>query len=162
MNCPKCNEEIDEDSTFCPSCGEQITAKDTKKCPKCGTSNQFSVSFCSSCGYNFNSNESNDLQETSRTIELVLGILAAVLGFFASFIALFFSAFTDKAAFVFICIVFFSILGLVSTFYVKRYHEVGGIGMVISGVCLLLTGGMLGFISSILFIIGGLLGIFRK
>lgn len=162
MNCPKCNEEIDEDSTFCPSCGEKLNTETSKKCPNCGVSNETSVSFCSSCGYNFNSNESNALQKTSRNIELILGIIGAVVGFFGSFIALFFSGFSNVIAMIFLCLVFFSILGLISTLYVKKYHEIGGIGMLVSGVCLLLTGGTLGIIPSILFCIGGLLAIFRK
>lgn len=162
MNCPKCNEKIEEDSIFCPVCGEKLIEKDSKKCPKCGTSNKNDVSFCNSCGYNFTTAEEIILHETSRTAELILGIIASVLGFLVSFIALFFSAFAESAAMVFLCLIFFSILGLVSTLLVKKYHEVGGIGMVLSGICLLFTGGTLGLISSILFIIGGLLALFRK
>ena len=162
MNCPKCSKEIDEDSTFCPSCGEKLNAESSKKCPKCDVSNEPEASFCTKCGYNFYTNETNVLQETNRIIELILGIIAAVVGFFGSFIALIFSGFSSAIAMIFLCLVFFSILGLVSTFYVKRYHEVGGIGMVISGICLLFTGGTLGIIPSILFCIGGIVAIFRK
>lgn len=162
MKCPKCNEDIDGDSTFCPSCGEQINSNSSKKCPKCGVSNNSDVSFCISCGYAFNTIQTKDLHENNRTVELILGIIAAVFGFFGAFVAMFFSAFADRAAWAFLCLVFFSILGLVSTFYVRRYHEVGGIGMIISGVCLFITGGLLGFISAILFVIGGLLAFIRK
>ena len=162
MNCPKCDAEIDGDSSFCPSCGEKINSNDSKKCPKCGASNKSDASFCDSCGYNFTTKQEIAQIETSRTVELVLGIIAAVLGFLVSFIALFFSAFAESAAWVFISLVFFSILGIVSTLFVKKYHDLGGIGMLISGICLLLTGGTLGIISAILFIIGGLLAIFRK
>ena len=162
MYCPKCNEKVDQDTTFCPSCGEKINEDDSKKCPNCSTLNDAKASFCNSCGYNFtNSLESKD-NNISRTPELILGILAAVLGFFVSFIALFFSAFSESAAWVFVSLVFFSILGIVSTIFVKKYNDLGGIGMLVSGIFLLITGGTLGIISSILYIIGGLLALFRK
>lgn len=162
MNCPKCNEEIEGDSLFCPSCGEKISSDDSKKCPKCGVSNKNDASFCNGCGYNFNISNEIALPETNRTAELILGIIGSVLGFLVSFVALFFSAFAESAAMVFFCLMFFSILALISTLLVRKYHDLGGIGMVLSGICLLFTGGTLGIISSILFIIGGLLAIFRK
>ena len=162
MNCPKCNEELDEDSTFCSSCGEKIETGDLKKCPSCGTSNKSDASFCNSCGYNFTTPQKIESNEVNRTPELILGIIGAVLGFLVSFIALFFSAFAESAAWVFISLVFFSILGLISCLYIRKYHEVGGIGMLISGVCLLFTGGTLGIISAFLFGIGGLLALVRK
>lgn len=162
MNCPKCNEEIEDDDTFCSSCGEKIGNDESKKCPKCSTLNNYNASFCNSCGYNFTIPEESKVNEISRTPELVLGIIAAVLGFLVSFIALFFSAFAESAAWVFLSLVFFSILGIISTIFVRKYHDLGGIGMFISGIFLLITGGTLGIISSILFIIGGILAIFRK
>lgn len=162
MNCPKCNEELEDDSIFCPSCGEKIVTDGLKECPSCGTSNKSNASFCNSCGHNFATPQKIESKEISRTPELILGIIGAVLGFLVSFIALFFSAFAESAAWVFISLVFFSILGLASCLYVKKYHEVGGIGMIISGVCLLFTGGMLGIISAFLFGIGGLLALIRK
>lgn len=162
MNCPKCNEEIEDNSLFCQSCGEKLSNDDSKKCPSCDTLNKSDAAFCNSCGYNFNAPQKTDPDEINRTPELVLGIIAAVLGFLVSFIALFFSAFAESITWIFLSLVFFSILGLVSTICVRKYHEVGGIGMLVSGICLLITGGTLGIISAILFIIGGLLAIFRK
>ena len=162
MNCPKCNEQIGDEDTFCPSCGEKIGNDESKKCPKCSTLNNSDASFCNSCGYNFTIPKESKVNEISRVPELVLGIIAAVLGFLVSFIALFFSAFAESAAWVFLSLVFFSILGIISTIFVRKYHDLGGIGMFISGIFLLITGGTLGIISSILFIIGGILAIFRK
>ena len=162
MKCSNCNEELDEKSVFCTSCGQKIDKDDLKVCPTCGTSNKSNASFCNSCGFNFTTSQKSELHEISRTPELILGVLAAILGLLASFIALFFSAFAQSAAWVFLSLVFFSILGLVRCLYIKKYHEIGGIGMIISGVCLLITGGTLGIISSILFGIAGLLALIRK
>lgn len=162
MKCPNCNEELEKDSLFCQSCGEKINEEDIKKCPTCETINKSNASFCNSCGYNFTAPQKTDSHEISRTPELILGLVGSILGFLVSFIALFFSAFSESITMIFLCLVFFSILALVSTLCVKKYHDLGGIGMLISGICLFFTGGTLGIISSILFIIGGILALVRK
>ena len=75
MNCPKCNEELDEDSTFCSSCGEKIETVDLKKCPSCGTSNKSDASFCNSCGYNFTTPQKIESNEVFVNISDGVNIL---------------------------------------------------------------------------------------
>lgn len=44
--CPKCGEQMGEQSKFCPSCGEKMV----KECPNCKAPLAAGVKFCSTCG----------------------------------------------------------------------------------------------------------------
>ncbi|MDR0828555.1 MAG: zinc ribbon domain-containing protein [Prevotellaceae bacterium] len=54
MNCPKCKNPIEDNSTACEWCGygEDIEKKkDSKNCPKCKNSIEDNISVCKWCGY---------------------------------------------------------------------------------------------------------------
>lgn len=47
MQCPKCNVEIPERTSYCPQCGEFLGVT---KCPQCGAEVTPGAAFCPSCG----------------------------------------------------------------------------------------------------------------
>lgn len=47
MQCPKCNEEIPEKTSYCPQCGEFLGVT---KCPQCGADVTPGAAFCPFCG----------------------------------------------------------------------------------------------------------------
>lgn len=51
LKCPKCENEIPEDSIFCPFC--HYTLIKYKTCPKCNHKQDENVDICSKCGYKF-------------------------------------------------------------------------------------------------------------
>lgn len=48
MKCPKCNEEIDDRTNYCPYCGEETAPKVCPKCRQQYSNKKFS--FCPDCG----------------------------------------------------------------------------------------------------------------
>lgn len=106
----------------------------------------------------------------SRTTEFVLGLIGSVFGFLGAIVALIFGEF--EAAFsntgsssitglgwsAFI----FSILAILGTVFVKSKPKLGGSFMVIAAVGGFVSIFMFYMLSSILLIIGGLMGLFKK
>ena len=80
MKCPKCNEEIEDNSSFCQSCGEKLNKESSINCPNCGELLKFNVNFCSNCGHNFKNGKTvSDI--TYRSPEFILGIVGSIIGF---------------------------------------------------------------------------------
>ncbi|MBP3226612.1 MAG: zinc-ribbon domain-containing protein [Methanobrevibacter sp.] len=36
MKCPKCKEEIADNSIYCPNCGDKLNLNNSMYCPNCG------------------------------------------------------------------------------------------------------------------------------
>ena len=47
--CPKCGLTFDDNTNFCPACGEKLV-KEEPKCPSCGTPYEEGDKFCKNCG----------------------------------------------------------------------------------------------------------------
>lgn len=107
MKCPFCGTDIEDDSLFCPICGnkvekiQQAKALDGEYCPFCGAFNPADSDFCCQCGQNLNGQmyaggavkKMEPRQDTSKTgvlaaiiVALVLVILAIAVGLFWFFI----------------------------------------------------------------------------
>ncbi len=48
--CPNCKQQVPSTSKFCPNCGFNLQAPQTKPCPNCGTALPIGIKFCSNCG----------------------------------------------------------------------------------------------------------------
>ena len=60
MKCLKCNHELKEGMSFCPSCGSEIPKRQT--CPNCGHEiNNANSRFCKYCGARL----ANEIPDTS-------------------------------------------------------------------------------------------------
>ena len=163
MICPKCKTENKDGSIFCVKCGEKIVNQD-RTSPNCGSLADPDSRFCMECGYRFDSNNvpitnSND---SSRTLELVLGILGAVFGFLGATFALFFSVFSTDLAALGISAFLASIVGLIGTIYIRTNAKYGGIIVIISAVWLLISVSAAGAIGFILLLITGILALVKK
>lgn len=53
MKCPNCQNDIYDDSKYCPYCGQSLQ----EKCPKCGYVVSSDDRFCSQCGYGLKTSE---------------------------------------------------------------------------------------------------------
>ena len=136
-----------------------------KFCVSCGTENEDDTVFCTKCGYNFNEESKTPVTttETSRTIELVLGIIGAIFGLIGGVFAIMLSAFGGGEILALgISAIIASIVGIVGSVYVKTNAKTGGIILIISAVWLLISISAYGILGAVLLGIGGLLALIRK
>ncbi|KZX15543.1 DUF4064 domain-containing protein [Methanobrevibacter filiformis] len=100
--------------------------------------------------------------QTSRTAELVLGILGGVFGLIGGVFALFFSAFESSIGVLGLSAILASIVGIIGTVYIKNNPKLGSIIVVISSFWLLISISLFGVLGFILLLIAGILGLIRK
>ncbi len=100
--------------------------------------------------------------KTSRTVELVLGILGGVFGLLGGVFALIFSAFAPTVFVLGVSAILASIAGLVGAIYVTGNAKIGGIILIISAVWLLISISAFGILGAALLGIAGLAALIRK
>jgi len=163
--CTECGAENRPDSVFCFKCGKRFDdmAIGHKRqrairiekylCPICGAENRPDSVFCFKCGKRFYPQTSYAYEppkkETSRTLELVLGILGGIFGFLGALFAIFFGSFAgafevagaSDIIFYGVVAIFVSITGIVGAVIVysgsglmKHNVRWGSIIMIVSGV----------------------------
>ena len=128
-------------------------------CQKCGTENSDDVNVCKNCGEVTNNIE---LKKTSRTIELILGIMGGIFGLIGGVFALMFSAFAPSVGSLGISAVLASIVGIIAAAYVMQNAKWGGIILILSAIWLLISISLFGVLGAVLLGLGGLLAILRK
>lgn len=136
-----------------------------KYCISCGAKNEDHANVCIKCGTPFNQEfqVQNTVNETSKTVELVLGILGAVFGLLGAVFAIMFSAFGGTDILILgISALMASIVGLIGSIYVKTNAKYGGIILIISAIWLLISISAFGIIGTIFLGIAGILALVRK
>jgi hypothetical protein len=128
-------------------------------CEKCGTENMDGSNFCKKCG---DSDKTVEFKKTSRTVELVLGIIGGIFGLLGGVFALMFSAFAPSVGGLGISAVLASIVGIVGAAYVMQNAKWGGIILILSSVWLLISISLFGVLGAVLFGLAGLLAVIRK
>lgn len=128
-------------------------------CQKCGTENIDSSNVCRNCGEITNNVE---LPKTSRTVELILGIIGGIFGLLGGVFALMFSAFEPSVGGLGISAVLASIVGIIAAAYVMQNAKWGGIILILSAVWLLISISVFGVLGAVLLGLAGLLAILRK
>lgn len=106
---------------------------------------------------------SNEINETSRTIELVLGIAGGIFGLIGGVLAVLLGSFAgDEIVLLGISAILASIVGIVGSVYITKDPKIGGIVLIVSAIWLLISISLFGVLGTILLGISGLLAIFRK
>lgn len=104
-----------------------------------------------------------DLTKTSRTMELVLGIIGGIFGLLGGVFAILFGAFAgDEIVILGISAILASIVGIIGSVYVTKNPKIGGIVLIISSIWLLISISLFGVIGTIFLGISGLLALLRK
>ncbi|MDI6644324.1 MAG: hypothetical protein QME14_04630 [Methanobacteriaceae archaeon] len=106
---------------------------------------------------------SNELKETSRSIELGLGIVGGIFGLLGGTFAVFFGSFAgDEIVLLGISAIMASIVGIVSSVYVTKNPKIGGIVLIVSAIWLLISISLFGVLGTILLGLAGFLAVLRK
>lgn len=104
-----------------------------------------------------------EIKETSRTIELVLGIIGGIFGLLGGIFAVLFGSLAAANIVILgISAILASIIGIVGSVYVTRNAKTGGIILIVSAVWLLISISLFGVMGSILLGIAGLVALLRK
>lgn len=104
----------------------------------------------------------------SRTMELTLGIIGAILGFGGAFLALFIGSVdeaingTSEVSGLGTSAFLFSALAFIGAITVKFKAKLGGVLMTVSGVAILISISLFGAVPALFLIAAGLMGILRK
>ncbi|MDO9627408.1 MAG: DUF4064 domain-containing protein [Methanobacteriaceae archaeon] len=105
----------------------------------------------------------DNVKETSRTMELVLGIIGGIFGLLGGvFAVLFGSLASSDVVLLGISAILASIVGIVGSIYVTRNSKMGGIILFVSAVWLLVSISLFGVMGTIFLGIAGLLALLRK
>jgi hypothetical protein len=126
---------------------------------KCGTENIDGANVCKNCGEVTNNVE---LPKTSRTVELILGIIGGIFGLLGGVFVLIFSAFAQSAGGLGISAVLASIVGIIAAAYVMQNAKWGRIILILSAVWLLISISLFGVLGAVLLGLAGLLAVLRK
>ena len=135
----------------------------TKFCKECGNENKDTAVFCEKCGKPFNSDEIREEKKTSRTVEVIVGILGGIFGIIrwnCCLITLEFSL--QESQGLGISAIIASIVGIAGAAYVLKSPKWGGIVLIISAVWLLVSISLFGVLGAVLLGLAGLLALLRK
>ena len=99
----------------------------------------------------------------SRTFEMIMGLIGSIIGIFSgSFLIFLESVEAFHTPFLGMIAILASILGLASTYYVRKKPEIAGIGFIIATMFVILGSDYINVISAIFLLIAGASALFRK
>lgn len=99
----------------------------------------------------------------SRTFETVMGLIGSVIGIFSGSFLIFLEQIGRvHAPFLGVMAIAASILGLFSTFYVKKNAEIAGVCFIIATMFVIMGSDYINVISAVFLMIAGISALFRK
>lgn len=99
----------------------------------------------------------------SRSFEMVMGLIGSVIGIFSGSFLLFLETFGHAhTPFLGIIAIMASILGIISSYYVKTNEEVAGVGFIIATMFVIIGSDYINVLSAIFLLIAGISSLFRK
>lgn len=99
----------------------------------------------------------------SRNFEMVMGLIGSVIGIFSGSFLIFLESFGKAhTPFLGVVAIMASILGLASTYYVRKNHEIAGVGFVIATMFVIVGSEHINVISGLFLLAAGVSALFRK
>lgn len=99
----------------------------------------------------------------SRNFEMVFGLIGSVIGIFSGSFLIFLENIGQvHTPFLGLVAIAASILGIGSTYYVRKNHELAGVGFIIATMFVIVGSAYINIISAIFLLIAGISALFRK
>ena len=99
----------------------------------------------------------------SRTFETILGILGSIIGITSGSFLIFIKSFGQaQTSFLGFIAILASILGIISTYYLRKNEELAGIGFLIATMFVIVGADYINVISALFLLTAGILTLFRK
>lgn len=99
----------------------------------------------------------------SRNFEMLFGVIGSVIGIFSGSFLIFLGQIGPAhAPFLGVIAIVASILGLFSTYYVRKNSEMAGVGFVIATMFVILGSDYINVLSAVFLLIAGISALFRK
>jgi hypothetical protein len=99
----------------------------------------------------------------SRNFEMIMGIIGSVMGMFSgSFLIFLESMGRVHTPFLGVVAILASVLGFISTYYVKKNTELAGVGFIIATMFVIAGADHINVISSLFLLVAGISSLFRK
>lgn len=99
----------------------------------------------------------------SRNFEMIMGIIGSIVGMFSgSFLIFIKSLGHSHLTFLGIIAILASILGFISSYYVKKNSDVAGVGFIIATMFVIAGADYINVLSSLFLLIAGISSLFRK
>lgn len=94
---------------------------------------------------------------------MVMGLIGSVIGIFSGSFLLFLESLGQvHAPFLGLIAIIASILGIISSYYVKTNEEIAGVGFIIATMFVIMGSDYINVISAIFLLIAGVSSLFRK
>ena len=99
----------------------------------------------------------------SRNFEMIMGIIGSIIGMFSGSFLIFIESLGQvHTPFLGLVAILASILGFISSYYVRKNNEVAGVGFIIATMFVIAGADHINVISSLFLLVAGVSSLFRK
>ena len=99
----------------------------------------------------------------SRNFEMMLGIIGSIIGIFSgSFLIFLENVGKAPTPFLGVVAILASVLGIISTYYVRKNNEMAGVGFIISTMFVIAGSSYINVLSAVFLLGAGVSALFRK
>ena len=103
------------------------------------------------------------VKKISRTFEMLIGIIGSVIGIFSGSFLIFIENLGQvHTPFLGIVAIIASILGIASSYHVRKNPEMAGVGFIISTMFVIVGSSYINILSAVFLLIAGVSALFRK
>ncbi len=99
----------------------------------------------------------------SRNFEMVMGLIGSVIGIFSGSFLIFLENLGNvHTPFLGIVAIIASVLGIISSYYVRTHEEAAGVGFIIATMFVIVGSAHINILSALFLLIAGISALFRK
>lgn len=99
----------------------------------------------------------------NRTFEMVMGLIGSIIGIFSGSFLIFLENFGNiHTPFLGVVAIMASILGIISSYYVRTRVDVAGVGFIVATMFVIVGSAHINILSALFLLVAGISALFRK